>query len=289
MPAVAGAAASTWAERRTRAAELRAKHPFAGEVLRLYTALIDAWEASVPAEGGQGWGARREAELIAHATGEVLPRVIEATVAAGPPLLADAVRTFAGGAGSEALVSAWAEGRDQSPIERYLGRASFAPLLESRAPAAGHAVDERHCPGCGGRPQLSWYAPSGEALVSGRRHLQCSRCATSWTYPRLACAACGERAGPKLVVFSEQAGFAAAEGGVVRGLPASQPLPPPTPAQLPQLRIEACESCHRYLIGVDLGRDGRAVPAVDELAALPLDLYAREHGYTKVVPNLMGM
>jgi hypothetical protein len=27
---------------------------------------------------------------------------------------------------------------------------------------------------------------------------------------------------------------------------------------------------------------------VDEMAALPLDLYAREHGFTKIIPNLMG-
>jgi hypothetical protein len=27
---------------------------------------------------------------------------------------------------------------------------------------------------------------------------------------------------------------------------------------------------------------------VDELAALPLDLVARERGFTKIIPNLMG-
>ena len=44
----------------------------------------------------------------------------------------------------------------------------------------------------------------------------------------------------------------------------------------------------RYLIEVDLARDARAVPEVDELAALPLDLYAADQGLTKVTPNLMG-
>ena len=42
------------------------------------------------------------------------------------------------------------------------------------------------------------------------------------------------------------------------------------------------------LLTIDLGRDPRAVPLVDELAAIPLDLYAVEAGFTKVVPNLMG-
>ena len=56
----------------------------------------------------------------------------------------------------------------------------------------------------------------------------------------------------------------------------------------PNLRIAGCESCRRYLIEVDMSRDGRAVPEVDELAAVPLDLYAADQGLTKVTPNLMG-
>ena len=56
----------------------------------------------------------------------------------------------------------------------------------------------------------------------------------------------------------------------------------------PHLRIEGCSNCNRYLIDVDLGHDARAVPEVDELAALPLDLHAAELGLRKVTPNLMG-
>jgi ferredoxin len=47
--------------------------------------------------------------------------------------------------------------------------------------------------------------------------------------------------------------------------------------RFPHLRVEACDSCHHYLIGVDLGRDAQAVPVVDELASLPFDLHAKEH------------
>jgi formate dehydrogenase maturation protein FdhE len=54
------------------------------------------------------------------------------------------------------------------------------------------------------------------------------------------------------------------------------------------MRIDACAACSRYLVSIDLGRDARAVPVVDELAAIPLDLHAVERGFTKVVPNLMG-
>jgi FdhE protein len=59
-------------------------------------------------------------------------------------------------------------------------------------------------------------------------------------------------------------------------------------AVFPHIRMEACESCRRYLLNVDLLADPAAVPIVDEMAALPLDLYAREKGFSKITPNLMG-
>jgi formate dehydrogenase maturation protein FdhE len=37
-----------------------------------------------------------------------------------------------------------------------------------------------------------------------------------------------------------------------------------------------------------MARDPHAVPEVDELAGLPLDLYAADEGLTKITPNLMG-
>jgi formate dehydrogenase maturation protein FdhE len=40
---------------------------------------------------------------------------------------------------------------------------------------------------------------------------------------------------------------------------------------------------------VDLTKNGRAEPLVDELASAPLDLWAREHGYAKLQSNLLGM
>ena len=56
-----------------------------------------------------------------------------------------------------------------------------------------------------------------------------------------------------------------------------------------KIRIEACDSCGHYLKGIDLTRLGLAVPLVDEVAAAPLDLWAREQGYTKVELNLVGL
>jgi formate dehydrogenase maturation protein FdhE len=54
------------------------------------------------------------------------------------------------------------------------------------------------------------------------------------------------------------------------------------------VRIEACDTCRYYLKSVDRTIDGLAVPVVDEIAAAPLDLWAAEHAYRKIQPNLMG-
>jgi FdhE protein len=80
----------------------------------------------------------------------------------------------------------------------------------------------------------------------------------------MTCAGCGEQSGPKLPIYRETDRF-------------------------PHLRVDACDTCGGYPLTVDLRRAPGAVPIVDELAAMPLDLYAREQGKHKLVPNLMGM
>jgi FdhE protein len=59
--------------------------------------------------------------------------------------------------------------------------------------------------------------------------------------------------------------------------------------QYPHIRIEACDTCKVYLKAIDMTRDGLAVPEVDELASVAVDLWAKEKGYTKLQPNLMGL
>ena len=120
-----------------------------------------------------------------------------------------------------------------------------------------------NCPACGSLPQLSYFAVSGEPLVSGPRYLVCSRCANNWVFSRTTCAGCGETAGTKLPIYQEQERF-------------------------PHVRVDGCRTCRKYLLTFDLRRDTRAVPVVDEIAAVPLDLFAREQGLTKITLNLMG-
>jgi formate dehydrogenase maturation protein FdhE len=57
----------------------------------------------------------------------------------------------------------------------------------------------------------------------------------------------------------------------------------------PHVRLDECSSCARYLKTVDLRSRGDAVPLVDDLASVELDLWASERGLTRVEMNLFGL
>lgn len=119
---------------------------------------------------------------------------------------------------------------------------------------------DSHCPRCHHPPQAGCLQTQGEAQAL---ELVCSLCFTRWPFPRARCPQCGESAEGRLVLYSAP--------------------------QFEHLRLQACETCHTYLQLVDLDRDALAIPEVDELAGLPLDLWAHEHGYHKLYPNLAGI
>jgi FdhE protein len=50
-----------------------------------------------------------------------------------------------------------------------------------------------------------------------------------------------------------------------------------------------CETCGRYIKIIDLRKDPAAVPVIDDLATVPLDLWAIERGYEKIELNLAGI
>jgi len=62
-----------------------------------------------------------------------------------------------------------------------------------------------------------------------------------------------------------------------------------TTSQFPHVGVEACDTCRRYIKTVDLTKNGHAAPVVDELGTVPLNLWAEEHQYTKLQPNLLGI
>ena len=279
-PARIETATSPWEARHVRAEELCDRHAFAREVLTLYLALLPVQE--------EAWRAVREsapAPLPQWAGTRVLPAVVEATVAAGPAALAAAVRERVAAGEAETAFSRWLAGDELDPVDAYLARASLAPALEALGEQAGAACAAAEadrgalCPCCGGRPQLSIAADSGDELVTGRRDLLCVRCSSRWDHTRSVCPACGESDEDRLLVYAEQWSGPVVHQRNGDGVP---------PAVFPNLRIVGCKNCRTYLIEIDMARDARAVPEVDELAALPLDLYAADQGLTKVTPNLMG-
>lgn len=118
------------------------------------------------------------------------------------------------------------------------------------------------CPFCGGAPQLSILQSAGDAEGGGRQ-LLCATCFTRWPFRRILCAGCGEEDERRLAYFRA-----------------------PT---FEHLRVDACDSCRRYLKTVDLTRLGLAVPLVDEVAGASLDVWATGHGYQKIELNLLGV
>jgi formate dehydrogenase accessory protein FdhE len=145
---------------------------------------------------------------------------------------------------------------------QFLARAFLQPYAEFRAAHAMKppmVVTVKTCPLCGARPLMGVLRPEGDG---GKRFLLCSFCSQEWEFRRILCPTCGEEAEAKLPVYLAE--------------------------QLSHIRVEACDTCKFFIPGVDLTKDGNAVPLVDDLAAIPLTLWAHEHGYSRLQPNLLG-
>jgi formate dehydrogenase maturation protein FdhE len=55
------------------------------------------------------------------------------------------------------------------------------------------------------------------------------------------------------------------------------------------VRIEGCEACRGYVKSIDLTLDARAIPEVDELVSLGMDLWAAREGFRRIEPGLAGI
>lgn len=146
-------------------------------------------------------------------------------------------------------------------LDSFFARVCLQPAAENlRLQQPGNEdYGQSICPTCGGLPQLSVLRPEGEGAS---RWLLCSFCLREWRFRRIACPSCAEQDKEKLPRYS-------AEGYTY-------------------IHVEACDRCKRYLKNVDMTIDGRAVPLVDEAALAVLDVWASDHGYTKIIPNLIG-
>ncbi len=147
----------------------------------------------------------------------------------------------------------------------YVARAMLQPYAESLrghsiAPDRIHA--KGHCPFCGGAAWMSMRRASSDA-DAGFRYLVCSLCGLEWNFNRGTCPSCFEEDPPKLPVFQSDA--------------------------YPLVRIEACDTCHRYVKSLDLTKDARPVAPIDDLLSVAMDLWAADEGYERIEMGLAGI
>ncbi len=150
---------------------------------------------------------------------------------------------------------------DPAPLA-FFPRAFVQPVAETLRSSAGDVeASASACPTCGRSPALSILRDQVDSRNA--RFLCCSLCAQEWRFPRLTCALCGETAAEALYHHvSEDASH---------------------------VRVDECRSCRRYLKSIDLRQAGSAVPLVDEIASVELDLWASQQGLEKGCRNLLGL
>jgi formate dehydrogenase accessory protein FdhE len=265
-----------YAPRIRRAQRLSAAHPFASEFLDFYSQVASfqkmlrasfATASAVTSRRVFADGSRGPLDLTV-----LLPHYrsfLSMIEQHAPSALHESARQMAllgSDSWIESLNAYWEHaGRYDQEIgafAQFLPRAflqPYAELLAGDRVLPPPVTTPRVCPICGARPLLGVLRPEGDG---GKRFLLCSFCCREWEFRRIFCSTCGEEAEEKLPVYVAE--------------------------QFPHVRVEACDTCKFYLQTVDLTKDGNAVPLVDDLAAIPLTLWAHEHGYSRLQPNLLG-
>lgn len=154
------------------------------------------------------------------------------------------------------------EAWDASAVQRFVLEALLQPFAETVAAETAETATARgaECDRCSGVPVVTMLREHGHG---SKRSLVCGFCLSEWASPRLECLNCGEAKFESLPVFRSD--------------------------EFDAVRIDACDACQSYVKTIDLTRDGDASPIVDDLASLPLDIWAREKGYRRIRSNLFGI
>jgi len=214
--------------------------------------------------GGRPLTGRLAEDLVALAesSGDLLRFAAEE----GPADLADEARARSkevDPVGGSRLALFWRA--DRTTGTDYLSRALLRPYVEVLG-ALGIAPDRPlrtgHCPFCGGAPWVASRRSAAEA-DGASRFLGCALCGREWLFARIRCPSCSEESPERLPSFRSD--------------------------RYPAARIEACETCRRYVKSIDLTIEGRAIPEVDDLLSLGMDLWAAGEGFDRIEPGLAGL
>ena len=261
---------SPWQRRIQRAQELASQHSFAAEILGFYVHVARFQEdlhqrlSTVLQSPAASAGRDLNASELSELSSRFEPFLSMAERHGPKPLagLSRELRARGRAAWSELLNRGWTL-HIAADAEGLLAQAflqPYAELLRSRAQLHPSQTAYALCPFCDRKPALGVLRQMGDG---GARSMVCPFCLAEWEFRRLVCPGCGEENDKKLAVF--------------------------TASDFDHIRVECCDSCKTYIKTIDLTKNGRAEPMVDELASAPLDLWAREHGYAKLQNNLMGM
>ena len=257
----------TYTRRIQRAKELAECNPASREILNYYARLAFHQESIY--ESCLSCAEGNVAEVLAMTIDVALPEFPEfarsvAQFAPAPLSQRAAALVNADFAELHELLLAIAnrESTDWPDEDRFIALAFIQPLAErlGEQELVPPGKPQATCPVCASEPVCAVLRDRGHGAG---RSLICSLCMQEWGFLRVACPACGEDRFESLPVF--------------------------TPDGATHVRIDACDTCHHYLKTIDMTKDGLAVPVVDELAAIPLDLWAAEKGYKKLTLNLAGL
>lgn len=263
---------SPWQIRIARAETLAAQHAFAREILTFYMQVAQFQEklyrdlqSNLPPRdlSASTWPSPGEVPALLSGFAPFLSTVRQAGTAALRDLAEDLQGKGTVG-WAELQNSVWvALDGSSSSSTQVLAKVFLQPYAEFlRAKAAPDWEGYTHsvCPFCSRKPAAGILRQQGDGAA---RSLLCGFCLAEWEFRRILCPACGEEDNRKLPVYIAE--------------------------QFDYIRVECCDACRTCLKTVDLTKNGLAEPLVDELASAPLDLWARDHGYAKLQPNLLGM
>jgi formate dehydrogenase accessory protein FdhE len=259
--------------RMARAEHLKTQYPFAAEILSYYRQVCTVQQqlsqelgnllAYRPPAAGSGLREQVDVPLLLPRVEKVLRRLAPHS----PAPLAAFFEEFLGrqtesrAAALEHYVrhggTEEGSGDSREQLVAAILVQPYAELLAGQMPVPAAAGNL--CPRCSACAVAGVLRREGDG---GKRFLLCAFCGTEWEFRRILCAHCGESREQSLPVYVAE--------------------------KFPHIRVEACDTCRRCLRTVDLTTDGRAVPVVDDLAAIPLALWAEEHGYQRIQENLLG-
>jgi FdhE protein len=243
----------SWDKRAKRAEELAAEYAACAEVLRFYAQVAHFQEGVYEKLKRNGTGAMQPDCLEA-----VFPPLLRLIRRIGPGALAAKAEELE----RERLKFSDIALADGPAVLTFFVRVLLQPYMEHRLNGTTPSAEGSPCtcPACGEKPQAAVLRGEGDGA---KRWLVCSLCSREWEFRRVLCPACGEEDHVRLPVY--------------------------TAAEFEHVRLEVCDGCRTYIKSIDLTKNGLAIPCVDELATVPLDLWAEEAGYTKLQRNIIGL